>query len=339
MLEKPALEDGKIIDCLEKEYELRAARVIILPLGADPNTAVYRIVTEDEKAYFLKLRLGNFDETSVIVPRFLLDQGIRPLIAPIPTKDHQLWIALETFSLILYPFIEGKNAVEVPLSESQWAEFGAALKRIHSVTLPAALEGRLDRETYSSSGREAVKAFLDRVKNETFKEPTAVKTADFLKGKLEEISKLVERTERFAQALKQRSLEFVLCHADVFAANLLIDAQSKLYIVDWDDPILAPKERDLMYMGGGICGVWNTPEETALFYKGYGPTQIDAEALVYYRYERILQDIAAFAEELLAKEAGSADRERDFGFLKSNFEPNGVLEIAYRTERDWLGVR
>jgi len=336
MLEHPALQDIQIIHSLRNYYGLNAVQVTFFPLGADPNTAVYRIAAEDGKAYFLKLRLGNFDEASVIVPRFLLDQGINQLIAPIAANDHRLWIPLEDFTLILYPFVEGKNAIDVRLSENQWVDFGAALKGIHSRTIPAALEGMLDRETFSSTGREAVKAFLDRVKQESFIEPTAVKTADFLKVKQEEISNLVERTERLALALKERPLEFVLCHSDVFAANLLIDANARIYMVDWDNPILAPKERDLMFIGGGICDVWNTAEESELFYKGYGQTRIDPTALVYYRYERIIQDIAVIAEGILTSDEGGADREQEFGFLKSNFVPNGVLAIAYKTDRDLL---
>ena len=30
-----------------------------------------------------------------------------------------------------------------------------------------------------------------------------------------------------------------------------------------------PKERDLMFIGGGVANVWNKPHEETLFYKGY----------------------------------------------------------------------
>ena len=44
---------------------------------------------------------------------------------------------------------------------------------------------------------------------------------------------------------------FVLCHSDIHGGNILIADTGELYVVDWDDPILAPKERDLMFIGGG----------------------------------------------------------------------------------------
>ena len=102
--------------------------------------------------------------------------------------------------------------------------------------------------------------------------------------------------------------EFVLCHSDIHAANLLVAADGALYIVDWDEPILAPKERDLMYAGGGQSFLGYTPqEEEALFYRGYGETQVDPVGLAYYRYERIIEDIAAFCEQLLTSGKGGAD--------------------------------
>ncbi len=52
-------------------------------------------------------------------------------------------------------------------------------------------------------------------------------------------------------------------------------------------------------------------------------------ALAYYRYERIVEDIAAFCEQLLSSDEGGADREQALGFVVSLFEPNQVVERAY----------
>jgi spectinomycin phosphotransferase len=39
------------------------------------------------------------------------------------------------------------------------------------------------------------------------------------------------------------------------AGNVVVGADNELTIVDWDEPILAPKERDLMFIGGGVDGI------------------------------------------------------------------------------------
>ena len=74
--------------------------------------------------------------------------------------------------------------------------------------------------------------------------------------------------------------------------NVLLDGNESIYIVDWDDPIMAPKERDLMFIGGGVANVWNKLYEEQLFYEGYGLTDINTTISAYYRNERIVQDIA-----------------------------------------------
>ena len=67
----------------------------------------------------------------------------------------------------------------------------------------------------------------------------------------------------------------MLCHSDIHGGNVLINGNNPIYIVDWDEPIMAPKERDLMFIGGGVANVWNKPHEEEFFYKGYGPTEVN----------------------------------------------------------------
>lgn len=149
MLKKPDLQDDTIIACLLDEYGLNVVQVAFLPFGADQNTAVYRVVADDETPYFLKLRRGVFDETSVALPKFLSDQGIAQIIAPLTTKTGQLRAILGALKVILYPFVEGCNGYEVKLSDRHWSNFGTALKRIHTTVVPPALIRRIRRETYS----------------------------------------------------------------------------------------------------------------------------------------------------------------------------------------------
>ena len=336
MLEKPDLQDQLIISGLQEEYGLQVARVTFLPLGADVNTAVYRAVTDDGTAYFLKLRKGDFDEITVAVPQFLKAQGIQSIIAPLETRAGEGWGSLGAFKMILYPFIEGQNGYEVALSDHQWLDFGAALKGIHIAQVPPVLMKLIPRETYSPRWREMVKTFQAQIEEIAFDDPVATKLAAFMQARRSEINHLVRRAEQLGLALQARSLELVLCHSDIHAGNLLIgandaDARSAIYIVDWDNPTLAPKERDLMLVGG--CAVWNSPREAALFYQGYGQTDFDPMALAYYRYERIIQDIAAFCEQLFLTDEGGEDREQSYQYFTGQFLPNHEVEIACKTDR------
>jgi spectinomycin phosphotransferase len=95
--------------------------------------------------------------------------------------------------------------------------------------------------------------------------------------------------------------------------------------------MLAPKEKDLMFIGG--CYLWNSARVEALFYQGYGQAEIDAMALAYYRYERIIEDIAAFCQQLLLTSEGGKDREQSYLYFTSQFLPNHEVEIVFKTDR------
>ncbi|MBA3721205.1 MAG: phosphotransferase [Parachlamydiaceae bacterium] len=157
----------------------------------------------------------------------------------------------------------------------------------------------------------------------------AIKLMSFMKEHASAIFKLVDRAQELSQKLKDMSTKFVLCHSDIHGGNVLISGNNHIYIVDWDDPIMAPKERDLMFIGGGVANVWNKAHEEE---KGYGVTEINAAMLSYYRHERIVEDIAVYGQELLMTTAGGADREEMFKQFVSMFEPDGVIDIAFRTD-------
>ena len=333
MLGKPGLEDAKIIACLQDEYRLRVSEIAFLPVGADQNTAVYRAMSSAGTPYFVKLRRGAFNELAVRVPKFLSDRGIRQVMAPLITQSGQLWANLETFRLVLYPFIHGQNGFEVQLTDQQWQDFGSALLHIHTLELPVDINLALPRETYSANWRKKVGQVLKNLPGCAILDATSQKLVEFLMSRCREILDLVQRTGQLAGEFQTQAREFVLCHADIHAGNILIDANAHLYIVDWDDPILAPKERDLMFIGGGQGFRVLTPqEEEGLFYRGYGPAEIDPVALAYYRYERIIQDIALFSEQILSATGSVEDREQSFRYLVSNFRPDGTLEIARKAD-------
>jgi spectinomycin phosphotransferase len=333
MLIKPDLKNEEIIACLRDAYGIDVATITFLPLGADFNTAVYRVTTSTQTDYFLKLRSGEFLEASVSVPKYLADMGIKQVIPPLATKTGQLWTSLASFKAILYPYVEGYNGIDTKLSKDQWAQFGAAIKKLHELDIPALITKDVSRETFYSKWRETVKAFLMRIDNEVFEEPVAVKMALFLRSKSSEILKLVERAEELALAIQKQPIDYVLCHADMHGWNLFVDKENALYIVDWDTLIFAPVERDLMFIGAGIWDSGLTPdEEESLFYQGYGQTKINQDAMAYYRFERIIQDIGDYCEYIFLSDEGGDDRMQCFEYLKSNFLPGSTIEKAYEAD-------
>jgi spectinomycin phosphotransferase len=330
MLEKPDLPDQFILARLQDEYGLQVSQLTFLPLGADGSAAVYRVVTQDETAYFLKLSQGDFDEITVAVSHFLSAHGLRSIVTPLEIRSQKLWSSLEPFTMVLYPFIEGWNGYEVALTDRQWLDFGTALKCIHTAQVPPQLAQRIPQEIYSPQWREMIKTFQAQAEEIIFGEPTAGKMAAAMQAQRSQIDRLVAWADELGTALQARSMELVLCHADIHAGNLLLGKNDALYIVDWDAPIFAPKEHDLTLVSG--CSTWSSARETALFYLGYGRAEIDAMALAYYRHERIVQDIAVECQQIFVGTAGGQKREQEFEYFTSIFLPGHEIELAFQTD-------
>lgn len=330
MLIHQAPEHKDIIDCLKTAYGIKLNTLTFLPIGADMNASVYKAEAEDHVSYFVKLKHGHNHDLGVSIVQLLHQAKIKEIIPPIINKSNQPTQKLNDFTLIVYPFIAGQDGFNKSLSAQQWQSLGKAFRRIHDIAVPAPLKNELRQETYSPKWRQIVSSFYDRFNASPEGDEIALKFLKFVKGHIHSIYKLVDRAEELAQIVKNESPKFVLCHSDIHGGNVLID-NNALYIVDWDDPIMAPKERDLMFIGGGVANVWNKPSEEAFFYQGYGPTEISKNLLSYYRHERIVEDIGEYAQQILLTTSRGENRAQMYQHFKDMFEPNGVVDIAFRT--------
>jgi spectinomycin phosphotransferase len=139
---------------------------------------------------------------------------------------------------------------------------------------------------------------------------------------------MLERAEDLGARLATRPFERVLCHADIHAANVLVADDGRIFLVDWDGPMLAPRERDLLFVIGSRIARDVEPREEAWFFEGYGEVPVDPEAIVYYRYERILEDIGVIARSVFDGDASEESRAREVDLAESFFSPGGILETV-----------
>jgi spectinomycin phosphotransferase len=332
VLERPDIADDDLVNLLTQSWQIDVNELRFLPLGADVNTAVFMADSTAGKRYFVKLRSGQPDIAAVRVPAFLHQSGMQTVIEPAETMDGQLWERFYGYMVTVQPFVDGSSGFDLSLSESNWLELGRALRQMHDLELPEDLKQILSVETFSGVWRAQVKAFQAQAETVPYADPVAAQVVRLLLDHRHVVDRLVARASELAGRLAVRDHELVLCHGDLHAGNVLIDASRTLHIVDWDTVILAPRERDLMFIGAGIGGVWKSKHETDAFYRGYGAIAIDFELLAYYRLERIVQDIAAYCEQLLVTHpCNGEDRAQSLGFLTSQFETGGVLDIAFET--------
>jgi spectinomycin phosphotransferase len=325
----PGLDLDSIAACLDEQYDLHVSAITFLPLGYDLNAAVYKVVAEDGTEYFLKIRFGPVRESGLLIPWALSKRGIRNVLAPLPTRSSELWCSCAGSSLVLYPFIAGENAMIAGMNDEQWREFGATLRAVHSSGLAEEFRSRLPTETFALPSGALVSRILNLTDTTEFENAVAAQFATFWREHAARIRQMLLRAEALGRQLQFRPFDFVLCHTDIHAANILVGDDGQIHLIDWDGPLIAPRERDLLFVVGSIIARAVKPREEELFFDGYGPVDIDPEALIYYRYERIVEDLGEIGRSVLLDPSPSDQmRAQESRLARSFFAPGADIDRA-----------
>ncbi len=333
MLEKPDVSEALISKYITHAYGVEVDRLTFLPLGYDINTAVYRVESANNQAYFLKLRRGSFTPITALLPKYLSSHGMQAIIAPLETRHGLLFDQFENYTVILYPFVSGSDGYHRRLSEAQWVRLGQTLRQLHNTHLPPEMSQEIPRESFDPQWRESAGDFLRQTQATAYNDSIARQLSTYMQSKRLLIGHMLHRAGELAQALQGQSLEFTLCHSDAHPGNYLVADADELYLVDWDNPIYAPRERDLMCIGSGMAGCQPAGPEEYLFYQGYEACSINRQALAYYRYERVIQDIAEFCKQILCGLSSGEDLAQSYDYFKSSFLPGAEVEVALQTDQ------
>ncbi len=329
MLEKPNVTEAQIEACLVQHYGLTVTALQFLPIGYDARSFLYEVTAQTGVTYFLKLRSVPVPLPVVEIPGLLLARGFKNFIAPLPTLGGALVCPLERYTAILYPFIPGRTGMAGGLSYSQWLEFGRALQAVHSSGLAEQFQDQLPRETFSFAAGQRVRQVLAAIDNGGYTSLAAQQIAAFCQQQRPLIQHLLERGEALGHELQSQAFDHVLCHTDCHTANILLGENGGLYLIDWDGPMIAPRERDLFFVVGPPADWQAKSAEELAFFQGYGSTPISRTALAYYRLERTIEDLGeAGYTAFLDPNATEAEREETARFIPWLFAPGNSVEMA-----------
>src|SRR6266704_340111 len=121
MREPPKIAEEDLRACVQDQYDLGLVTLAFLSLGHDYDAGVYRAVSEWGTSYLLKVTSRPLYEPRCLVPRYLHDQGITSVVAPVLTRSSALWTLLEEWTVIVYPFIDGDTSW-TGMTDEQWQE-------------------------------------------------------------------------------------------------------------------------------------------------------------------------------------------------------------------------
>jgi spectinomycin phosphotransferase len=325
MREPPSLADGTITTALQASFGMPVAGLVFLPVGNDAASWAYRVQVAQGPVYFLKVRAGANSIRGAMVPRHLHRHGVPNVLV---TSAGAPYVVVDGFTLALYPMLEGRVGAEVGMSPAQWRQLGAAVGKMHAVPPTPQLTQTVEREAFRPTRRELL-GDLEGLLPAAVGDPVVGDLAGFWLARQGVIGALVRRADALGRQLARASFPQVLCHADLHTWNVLVDTDGQPWILDWDEAILAPKERDLMFVVGGIGHGLVHAGDTDDFFKGYGQARIDPGLLAYYRCAWAVQDIAAYGEQaLMAPGLGAASRRAAVEGFMDLFAPGNIIDLA-----------
>jgi spectinomycin phosphotransferase len=324
--ERPDLTDAAVVESVRAGWGLAGAAVEFLPIGYDPLAWAYEARVGTDR-YFLKVRRGETRPAAVLVPRFLRARGLTQVLSSVDTVAGGAWHSTGPYQFVLYPFVDGVVAAEHGLTDEQWIEYGGFLGNLHRTDPPPDVTALVPTDTFGCSDPDPV---ARRVQSGPFRNRWQRELAESWREHETEIAGLADLVRRLGADLRTRDRPSVLCHTDIHGGNILVTGGGRLVVVDWDTPVLAPPERDLMFVIGTSLGDRPiTERQQDLFRSGYGDVEVDERTMAYYRHARVLEDIVVFAGSLLFRDdLGEVSNRDDLYWFRRQFTALAALGRA-----------
>lgn len=267
-----------------KEYIHRLKNTIYKQYGIDPaeitptNRGYYGEtwkVRGNSGCYFLKMDYLRFHQKkfqqSLSVIEYLCESGIDFVGKIIKTRENKLYSNFDTAVIGLFEWIDGRN---VETDQTKSTEY-QMLCKIYLLTKPG-LE--IPTALFSDDAAKRFYQHWERLKSAPTTDANCAVLAIFERFK-EEISHCASRLSHFAEICREDKSALYLTHGDA-GGNFFI-GNGRNYILDWDEVMYAPLERDAWVMG---CHDWARKLFNDTLKANRIPYQLRLERLAFYCY-------------------------------------------------------
>jgi spectinomycin phosphotransferase len=333
--------DAQLFEWLEADFDLQPVEAILVEGGVDRGATLWRVRDVIGRDLAVKWTSGG-TVAGLTVSQALAHAGVDGVVAPLPANDGRLWSDREGRRLVVAPWVDAPVALNADLEERHWVALGQLLAAVHA--LPVAGTTDLPSSDQPHRRLRSAVAALHRDLDEALDLGSTTGVTDALTVLvLDEapmirvvVDALLSGAEHLhaTGAWSRNAAPNVVCHADPHLGNVLVDDEGGVWLLDWDDAVLGPREQDLLFVldGGVLAFAPVTAAQSEAFFTGYGPVEIDRHALAYHRSLRALEDLVDFALEVLAPDRHPRPiREAAYRYLQGNLAAGGLTEAALRS--------
>lgn len=302
------MTEEKFIQAIRQGYGIEIANLEFLVRGFGGDC--YRAETAASSSYFLKIhdpvtnQMMAASSRAFYLPLMyqLHSKDILPQIPhPLPTRGGDLSLSVGVNELVVTNFIEGElvgfGEMPAPIL-TRLAEMVGVLHRSRAQLefehpFIDQFEIVFEQDLLQSFGRLAA---LDGSASSE-----QIILREIVLSRQAEIETSLHRLKELQACAQKSGKPKVICHTDLHGGNLMTDPQGNLYILDWENALIAPPEHDLIFFAGEENfreGFW---PHYAHQFAGAG---VDGEILGFYFYRRGLEDIADFILRILRGDNG-----------------------------------
>jgi len=254
----------------------------------------YLIEGLDHERFFLKIYTNDNLPDSAF--RFAHDLfykvGIANVVHPVTAKSGQLQIRTGESNIALFRLIAGKTAEESRFNHSQLEKLGELLAKIHQ---SKKVVGEYSvKENFEISFEDKFLAvFREMGRLNDVSTEYQRKIRFFLEPHRKKFMQELARLKELQREVRKMDLEFVNCHGEPSPGNVLSSDNNEVYLLDWDEPIFAPKERDLLFFKDNI-------EPVMSGYRRFsGDTSVNRDVVEFYGHMWNLGEIADYGGRIL----------------------------------------
>ncbi len=313
MLIESKIDESLLKRVIQEKFGISVISMTFIPKWETARACI--VGSSKHTNFFVKIYSDNSIPDSAF--RFAHDlyakAGVTNITHPVATSSGQMRIQLGDFHIAIFDLISGTTAEQHKLTKRQLERLGELLARIHQ---SKAVIGEYSvRERFEIPFRDRLVAIF----NETSK--TSGNAANykaqlkfFLEPHRKEFMEELETLGELQRKVGRKNLEFVNCHGEPSPGNVMSSNSGGVYLLDWDDPIFAPKEKDLIFFKDNIGPVMKGYSQ---FSKDYN---VDQEVMEFYGHLWNLGEIDDYGSKILFENHSDAQNQIWLGNLKGGWD-------------------
>jgi hypothetical protein len=273
---------------IEDNWDISIEEINIAPRGFVAETFYVKTKLID---YFVKVinvksrYIGNIVESIPIIEEMFM-LGIKNIPEVIKTNTNSNIYKDSKYVILLFKKINGHSTWDYNKDQ-----YYSLLKSIHDLN-PNTFNNRIILERFDFPFEKELVTALKVLRNND-----SIKRLIEIDDKyIDKIMEYIDLFKKIISKCKQTDFDRRITHGDA-PGNIISTKENKIYLIDWDDLLLAPIERDLWFHEGDPL--------IGKYYPTYDKSQL---AYSYYVLKRFLDDLLGFLEEIFSPEISETNK-------------------------------